>query len=114
MSAKTTQQTMGCLCVGARIKCARLLGVRSYNCLRSSDDELLQESWGPMDGTSAIAAGAVVLDRLTPGDKPPALPAESPRFDFGDGLREFLVAARRKEIHDEDGGRSDQMKPAIS
>lgn len=68
-----------------------------------------------MDGTSEIAAGVVVvLDRLTPGDKPLALPADSLSFGLSDGLREFLVVAKRKEIHDEDGGRSDQMKPAIS
>lgn len=33
--------------------------------------------------------------------KPQAMPGDSPRFDLYDGLREFLISAKRKEIHDE-------------
>lgn len=39
--------------------------------------------------------------RVTHRGKPPALPGDSPRFDLYDGLREFLISAKRKEIHNE-------------
>ena len=29
------------------------------------------------------------------------MPGDSPRFDLYDGLREFLISAKRKEIHNE-------------
>ena len=29
------------------------------------------------------------------------MPGDSPRFDLYDGLREFLISANRKEIHNE-------------
>lgn len=32
---------------------------------------------------------------------PPALPGDSPRFDLYEGRREFLISAKRKEIHNE-------------
>src|SRR3989442_14565633 len=38
---------------------------------------------------------------LTHRGKPPAPPGDSPRFDLYDGPREFLISAKRKEIHDE-------------
>ena len=38
---------------------------------------------------------------ITHRGMPPALPGDSPRFDLYDGLREFLISAKRKEIHDE-------------
>ena len=41
------------------------------------------------------------LTCLTQRGKLPALPGDSPRFDLYDGLREFLISAKRKEIHNE-------------
>src|SRR5437867_3775782 len=38
---------------------------------------------------------------VTHRGKPPAPPGDSPRFDLYDGPREFLISAKRKEIHDE-------------
>src|SRR5437899_6100057 len=38
---------------------------------------------------------------LTHRGKPPAPPGDSPRFDLYDGPREFLISAKRKEVHDE-------------
>src|SRR5881396_1795404 len=38
---------------------------------------------------------------ITHRGKPPAPPGDSPRFDLYDGPREFLISAKRKEIHDE-------------
>jgi IS5 family transposase len=38
---------------------------------------------------------------VTHRGKPPAMPGDSPRFDLYDGLREFLISAKRKEIHNE-------------
>ncbi len=48
-------------------------------------------------------ASAILLVFLgvTHRGKPPALPGDSPRFDLYDGRCEFLISAKRKEIHDE-------------
>src|SRR5262249_2679269 len=38
---------------------------------------------------------------ITHRGKPPAMPGDSPGFDLYDGRCEFLISAKRKEIHDE-------------
>ena len=50
-----------------------------------------------------LGVGAVICTALglTHRGKLPALPGDSPRFDLCDGLREFLISAKRKEIHNE-------------
>ena len=48
---------------------------------------------------------AIALLSFTHRGKPPALPGDSPRFDLCDGLREFLISAKRKEIHESGTGR---------
>jgi hypothetical protein len=41
------------------------------------------------------------LSRLPHRGKPPAMPGHSPRFGLYDGLRELLISAKRREIHNE-------------
>src|SRR3989454_3217900 len=48
-----------------------------------------------------IAEHILRIKALTHRGKPPAPPGDSPRFDLYDGPREFLISAKRKEIHDE-------------
>src|SRR5881409_3445449 len=48
-----------------------------------------------------LTFGIVILVSVTHRGKPPAPPGDSPRFDLYDGPREFLISAKRKEIHDE-------------
>ena len=43
----------------------------------------------------------VLVIIITQRGKPPAVPGDSPGFDLYDGRREFLISAKRKEIHNE-------------
>lgn len=45
--------------------------------------------------------GSMQVELLTHRGKHPTMRGDLPRFDFYDGLREILIFAKRKDIHNE-------------
>ena len=65
------------------------------------DDSNLDGCFSAANLTWSVSAICPYVPSVTHRGKPPALPGDSPRFDLYDGLREFLISAKRKEIHNE-------------